>query len=504
METTFAYDEVQYENMVYVQTHIERLAVMGKLYGMNRVPTTKCCVLEIGCGDGWNLMPMALYYPESTFYGLDLAGSMIEAGKRRVEANGIHNLHLAHLDLMDLPDDWGQFDYIIAHGFYSWVPDFVRTKLFEICRDRLSPNGLAYISYKVYPGAYLFQISREMMQYHNQVQGIESIEEQVQQGRAVFDLITASLPSNTEVSFQRSFQMYLQKEKARMDVLPDFYLAHDQLAEVSDAVYFKDFMARAAQFDLQFVAEALFEAMQAPTLSRQALGLLKHFEPLPLVREQYLDFFFGRSLRLTILGHTGLKRSDTPIAESLYDLYISAPIRIEKKGENDPEVMIHGWEENRISTSHPLMKRLAFLLQQYFPESVSFETLRKGMEGMLNKDERYRDNPEAQRELMAGILLNLYAQSIIDLHTRPVQSKSALSEKPIALKITRINIAENRSLLVTAFHRDEICEDEIARKLIPILDGSRTAEDCALALGADIEEVKTSLAWLHQHALLEG
>ena len=35
---------------------------------------------------------------------------------------------------MEFPDDAGQFDYIIAHGIYSWVPRVVQEKLLAVCR----------------------------------------------------------------------------------------------------------------------------------------------------------------------------------------------------------------------------------------------------------------------------------------------------------------------------------------------------------------------------------
>ena len=57
-------------------------------------------------------------------------------------------------------------DYIIAHGIYSWVPGDVRDKLMAICHDNLSPNGIAYVSYNVFPGWHMLGALRNMMRYH--------------------------------------------------------------------------------------------------------------------------------------------------------------------------------------------------------------------------------------------------------------------------------------------------------------------------------------------------
>ena len=47
------------------------------------------------------------------------------------------------MNLLEFPAGLGEFDYIIAHGFYSWVPDFVRRKMWEVLAAHLSANGVA-------------------------------------------------------------------------------------------------------------------------------------------------------------------------------------------------------------------------------------------------------------------------------------------------------------------------------------------------------------------------
>ena len=42
-----------------LQTHPDRLATIALLYGMAPRPVDRCRVLELGCGDGSNLIPMA-------------------------------------------------------------------------------------------------------------------------------------------------------------------------------------------------------------------------------------------------------------------------------------------------------------------------------------------------------------------------------------------------------------------------------------------------------------
>ena len=65
------YDILPYPCFPYPQTHPNRLAVMGILHGMSPASVESCRVLEIGCSEGANLIPMAYAIPGSEFVGFD-------------------------------------------------------------------------------------------------------------------------------------------------------------------------------------------------------------------------------------------------------------------------------------------------------------------------------------------------------------------------------------------------------------------------------------------------
>ena len=95
---------------------------------MNPPPIDNCRVLEIGCASGGNLIPMAVTLPNSYFVGIDFAERQIADGQQVVAALGLTNVRLLAEDVLQITADFGQFDYIIAHGIYSWVPPEVREK----------------------------------------------------------------------------------------------------------------------------------------------------------------------------------------------------------------------------------------------------------------------------------------------------------------------------------------------------------------------------------------
>src|SRR4029453_18248300 len=90
------YDAVTYPGSPFSQTHPDRLATIAALYGLKAAPPEHCRVLELGCGDGGNLIPMAYVLPGSTFLGLDAARTAIAQGREQVAALGLTNVTLLH------------------------------------------------------------------------------------------------------------------------------------------------------------------------------------------------------------------------------------------------------------------------------------------------------------------------------------------------------------------------------------------------------------------------
>ena len=84
-----AYDAVVYPGYAYPATHPDRLAVMAMLHGLDPAPVERCRVLEIGCNEGANLIPMAYAIPGSEFVGFDVASQPIARGRARIAELGL-------------------------------------------------------------------------------------------------------------------------------------------------------------------------------------------------------------------------------------------------------------------------------------------------------------------------------------------------------------------------------------------------------------------------------
>jgi SAM-dependent methyltransferase len=280
------YDAVPYSTYPRIETHPDRLAAVGRLRGMSPAPVDTCRVLEIGCGDGGNLIPMAYFLPRSHFYGIDLAGAAVADGLQVIHDLKLRNIELAERDLRDLGRDDGEFDYILAHGLYSWLPAEVRDRRLAVCRERLAPHGIVYLSYNTWPGRHARQILREMLLYH--LRNIRAPRRRIREARRFLRLIDT--PEARELADR-----------------PDDVLFHDDLAPVNDPVWFRDFAAHAERHGLQYVGEAGPGAR------------------VPLDSEQYADFVRMRSFRQSVVcrAEVALDRDVRP--ERMAQLLFSAP-----------------------------------------------------------------------------------------------------------------------------------------------------------------------------------
>jgi SAM-dependent methyltransferase len=244
-----AYDQVLYPAAVYPQTHPDRLATVGTLRGMQPAPANRCRVLELGCGSGENLIALAFNLPGSEFVGLDLAGPAVAIGQAVVEELELSNIQLHQLDLCEANRErFGSFDYVIAHGLYSWLPWSVRERILAECRELVTPQGIGYVSYNAYPGNHLRDLARGIIRFHTARCG--SPLEKVQRARAILKFLAESrVTPNDYVTVLRT-----EFERATRSRAEVFF--HDDLGEINQPFYFHEFIAAAHSHGLQFVGEA--------------------------------------------------------------------------------------------------------------------------------------------------------------------------------------------------------------------------------------------------------
>ncbi len=464
-----AYDQVSYASRAFPQTHPDRLATLAALFGLQPPPVAKCRVLELGCGDGSNLIPMAYGLPASHFVGIDLAATPIARGQASISTLGLQNIALRQLDILDIDRSIGEFDYIIAHGLYAWVPPAVQNKILAICRDHLTPNGIAYISYNTYPGGHLRDMVRGMMRFH--VQQVGSSGEEVSEARALLEFLANAQPA-AEV-----YGKLLQIELQRITSSSEGYVYHDDLAAINSPVYFHEFIARASEYALQYLAEADYFEMQDMAFAPAVAQALRHVAAGErILHEQYADFLKCRKFRQTLLCHHAHKLS--PITDISAFSLTSSVNTTATPGQlrSATEVEFRDQGGQSLTTNQPLLKAALHCLGQAWPKAIAFGELLTCAQASAS----IRPTSDA-KALLSEMLLRVYGRNMVTLHVHPPSFVIRCGERPRASALARLQAAE-RSMVTNLRQENVELTGALAGKLLQLLDGTRTREELLIEL----------------------
>jgi SAM-dependent methyltransferase len=459
------YDLVTYPSYTHPQTHPDRLAVIARLFGMNPAPVPACRVLELGCGTGSNLIPLAAVLPQSRFLGIDLAAKPVAEGQASIASLGLENIRLEVGDVQRFPAKAGQFDYIIAHGLYSWVPEAARQAVLRLCRRHLAPHGVAYISYNAYPGGHLRVMLSEMMQFH--VRGFAEPRERIRQARALAGLLAGAAGSDD------AYSVWMAKELERTRTLEDEHLFHDDLAEINQPFYFREFVEQAAGHQLQYLGEADFFEMSCQIFEPPVRQTLQELGSNRILQEQYMDFLKCRRFRQTLLCHREVRIVHPPAGSQLESMIVASAVNlVDQPGTiNDATIWIFELPRGaKCQTDYPAGKVALALLGEIYPAGVEFDTLWERVEGRLR--EAKPDGDPGDRGKLADFLLSLYGGGVIELRTWSPPVVSVPGEHPQVPSWIRWQ-ASRGDTFASLLHHPVRVEDEVGRNLVRWLDGTQ-------------------------------
>jgi methyltransferase-like protein/ubiquinone/menaquinone biosynthesis C-methylase UbiE len=475
-KTKEAYDDVWYVGYPFQQTHPDRLAMLASFFGMQPAPVEKCRVLELGCGDGTNLIAMAYGLPDSQFVGIDLAPKPLEYGKALSADLGLKNLELRAGDIMEVGESWGKFDYIIAHGFYSWVPDFVREQLMVICERLLTPQGVAYVSYNAYPGNRIHQMMREMMLFHTR--DLQDPEVAVSQGVGLLQFL-ADRFQDAEANEDAVYPALLKREIKRLVSYKPWQIFHDDFSTLNTSFYFYQFIDHAERHGLQYLAEADFFEMQDFIYPPEIREFLSQFDDQQIVlKEQYMDFLKCRQFRQTLLCRKEVQLNRSLNPQLLTSFSLSSPAR---PNSLHPDLKAEVVEEFRgakksvLSTDYPLAKAALLYLGEIYPRSVSFEQLTAIARKIVSSqgvDQSDSANVDDQAMTLAQIIFAACCSGLVEMHAYAPPFVTEVSERPRASLLARLQ-AQRGAVASTLVHKNVEMEDPIGQKLLQLLDGTR-------------------------------
>ena len=293
------YSELGYKSMPFPYTTPATLEAYAALVGISAPNPKTARVLELGATYGGNIISQALFNPDATFVGIELSQEQVEKGNEVIANAGLINVSLIQSDIASIGSEIGTFDYIIAHGVYSWVDDGVKEALLRLIDEHLAEDGIAYISYNTYPGWHTMDEVRQLMMYSNRDKTQFNHKEKVLHGKTIGSIVGSQILKYDNLKERNSKFLGALRSVMQKD---EYYVGHDHLEPNNDPVYFYQFNDHLEAHKLAYLCDAdltlsmvrSFDADIADTLDKLALN--DH-----VAQEQYLDFMLDTTFRKSII-----------------------------------------------------------------------------------------------------------------------------------------------------------------------------------------------------------
>jgi len=464
-----SYDDLIYSSLPRPESQPGHLASIAKLFGVNAVPLKQARVLELGCGTGGNLIPLAELWPESKFLGIDLSSKQIELGRKIIHELGFKNIELRKESISDFPIKAGEFDYIICHGVFSWVSTKIQDCILDILSKHLSKDGIAYISYNTLPGWRMKGAIREMMLYHTK--NIEEPEEKVQQAKVLLKFIADSQPDSNDPYSQTIHKSFHELQSA-----PSSYLFHEYLEEENQAFYFHEFLARLEPKKLAYVADAQFSLMSHVDLPAETQISLSNISDR-FKLEQYLDFIRNRRLRESIICRQATRITYPANTTLLADFYVSAEFIGESVEDNGGGVETSAFttvKGGEIRTSNIFLVTALRNLEKLWPSPIQLCSLGLEVLTALGIDPK---EPEAFSELqnLEEQIFLFFSANLLELELNKCEASGGALNKPRASAYARKQaLSQDR---ITSLRHQAIQFEPIVLQILSLLDGKTSISE---------------------------
>lgn len=437
--TITSYDTVAYPAAMFPQTHPDRLALIARLHGLAAPAAERARVLEIGGGDGFNLIALAAACPQARFVSFDLSAAATARGQALVAASGMTNVAIEQADIMDYVAavEPGSFDYVIAHGVYAWVPGAVQQAVMELAGKALAPDGVFFVSYNALPGGHIRQVMREMLL--DALADVHGIEARIAAARAFLeDHARPREGDDSVVSAMRA-------QSVAMLTRPDAVLFHDELGEVFSPHSLTRAVAAAAACGLEFLNDSGRGRLDDGFLPDTAAPDADAGTAAIVRAAQADDYAAMRFFRQTLFVRAGRTPARRPVLDVLRDCHAA--------GQFQPG------EDGAIQCGETTFALRDGELQDWLLQLGSGWPAHRAVAEIATTPDR-----------LDG-LFQLFKLGLLHLSTMSPPFALQPSERPLASPLVRAQIALGHGAITTLHFEQMQLPDPAARGLLARLDG---------------------------------
>jgi SAM-dependent methyltransferase len=255
--------------------------------------------LELGCGQGYGLALLAAMNPDHDFIGIDFNPVHIAHARNLANAGGLTNIRFEEADFLataqSWPADWGKFDYITAHGIYSWLSADVCEAIVKTLDHAANPGALFYVSYNTLPAwvsSYPIQHLMRLWQTTESLESVQAIETGISRLQALTEAqvgMTKMLPG---------MQAMLDKVASR----DRSYLVQEYLHDNWHPRWFDQVVEELRPAKFTYVGTATLGDLYLTSFMPPKFKEILDGYQDPIVREVMIDVFTNQSFRRDVFS----------------------------------------------------------------------------------------------------------------------------------------------------------------------------------------------------------
>ncbi|MDB9525148.1 class I SAM-dependent methyltransferase [Oscillatoria sp. CS-180] len=268
-------------------------------------PSEQWRYLELGCGQGYGLTLLAALNPDHDFLGIDFNPVHVTHARGLVRASGLSNIHFEEADFLETakewPAAWGQFDYLSAHGIYSWMSSDVCRAIVQTVDHAAAPGALFYVSYNALPAwvsSYPIQHLMRLWQTAESLESVKAIETGI-----------SRLQDITEA--QAGMAKLLPGMKAMLEKVGSrdrAYLVQEYLHDNWHPRWFDQVVDELKPAKLNYVGTASLSDLYIASFMPDKFKSILNTYSDPIVREVIIDVLTNQSFRRDVFS-----RGATPL-----------------------------------------------------------------------------------------------------------------------------------------------------------------------------------------------
>jgi len=277
------------------------------------------------------------------------------------------------------------------------------------------------------------------------VAGDGAPDDQIGRARAFVDLLADLVPASDP------YGAWLRRERALVAQQSDAWVFHDLLAPTNAPVFLHELVERAARFGLQYVGDTQLQAMLPDRLPQRAQARIASLGGGQVQQEQLLDFVLARSFRRVLLCREPVTLSRELGPEAVQGLFVRGQLMGEGKGR------FRSLEGDELSTDSALLQDVFGELARRRPASLSVAEL-ESLASPADRD-RVRKN-----------LLLAASRGLVELRARDDGLVGVPGVRPLAEGVAAAMAADGEVLGALG---QRVRLDEVGRRLLPLLDGTR-------------------------------